>query len=62
MTMRKKEEQRDFQRKCMEVSSNMRVICSRAYHGQGNWTEFLEKFTAQLKKFEKLFEGLEGKK
>ena len=62
MTMRKKEVQRDFQKKCMVISSDMRVICSRAYHGQGNWTDFLEKIIVQLEKFEKLFEGMEGKK
>jgi len=58
MTMRKKEVQRDFQKKCLEFSSDMRVICSRAYHGQGNWSDFLEKISAQLVKFQKLFEGL----
>lgn len=58
MTMKKRDVQRDFQKKSMEISSDMRVICSRAYHGQSNWTDFLEKLAAELKKFQKLFEDL----
>jgi len=58
MTMRKRDVQRDFQKKCMEFSSNMRVICSRAYHGLGNWTDFLEKLAEELKKLQELFEEM----
>lgn len=61
MTMKKRDVQRDFQKKCLVVSSDMRVICSRAYHGQGNWTDFLEKITAEIVKFQKLFEDMGGK-
>jgi len=62
MTMKKRDVQREFQLKGMVISSNMRVICSKAYHGQGNWTDFLEKLAGELTKFKKLFEDLGGKK
>ena len=56
--MRKERDQRLFQKDCLEIASNLRVICSKAYHGLGNWTDFLEKMTVELKKFQKLFEDL----
>jgi len=58
MTMKKERDQRLFQKDCLEIASDLRVICSKAYHGQGNWTDFLEKLAGELKKFQKLFEGL----
>ena len=58
MTMKKRDVKRDFQKKCLEIASDLRVICSKAYHGQGSWTDFLEKLAGELTKFKKLFEGL----
>lgn len=58
MSMRKKQDQRNFLRKVHHMSYDLKMISAHALNGLLGWTDFLKKYEEKLLELRDLFREL----
>lgn len=59
MSMRKKQDQKIFMRKCFLICSELKSISALGFHGIDNWGVFLEDIKKARWELKELFEELQ---